>query len=273
MTRELRRADRYNQLLSLVMMDIDDFKPYNDENGHEIGNEALAMVARLLSESLRTIDVPARYGGEEFAFILPTTPKSDAQMVADRARSRIAQHLFPSADGKGARLTVSMGIATFPTDASTADELIRHADSALYVAKTRGKNQVHLYGHCRRSAYRIQTALQGTYRELAKKQQPFTAVNLSERGLMLHVEKELGEGTLLDLDLKLPTSQRSVAISGRVSRVRQLRPGEYEAAIRVIEMPAREQRQLVEFIRNVEENSKNDSEPAVEEPVGAGAGE
>ena len=274
LTREIGRADRYNQLLSLVMLDIDDFKLYNDENGHEAGNVALAMVARLLAESLRTIDVPARYGGEEFAAILPTTPKSDAHMVADRARKRIEQHVFPkTGDPNGTTLTVSMGVATFPADASNGDELIRHADSALYVSKTLGKNQVHLYGHCRRSYLRIDTALQGDFRELANDRQPFTAINLSERGLLLYVDKSLAEATLLDLDLRLPGAKRRVAISGRVVRVRELPDGKYETAIRIVEMPAREQRLLAEFIRSIEERSDPDgraagSEEQLETPVG-----
>ena len=273
LTREIRRADRYNQLLSLVMMDIDDFKLYNDENGHEAGNEALATVARLLTESLRTIDVPARYGGEEFAFILPTTPKSDAQMVAERARSRIEEHVFSAAgEPNGTTLTASMGIATFPSDASDADELIRHADSALYVAKTLGKNQVHLYGHCRRSYYRIETTLQGRLRELATEHQPFTAVNLSERGLLVHLDKRLTEEALLDLDIKLPGSTRKVAISGRVIRVNKLKSGEFETTIRIVEMPPREQRLLAEYIRSNQVDSESggrkvQAEEPLEEPV------
>jgi len=256
LTREIRRAERYHLLLSLVMMDIDDFKSYNDENGHEAGNEALATVARLLGESLRTIDVPARYGGEEFAFILPTTSKSDAHMVAERARSRIEDHVF-SKTAKGPRptLTVSMGIATFPADAGNTDELIRHADSALYVAKTLGKNRVHLYGHSRRSYFRVDTTLQGQFRELSAKDRPFTAVNLSERGLLIHAQRKLTEGTLLDLDLGLPNSKRKVVLSGRVSRVEKLKSGKFEVAIRIVDIPSQDQRLLAEFIRSMESGS------------------
>lgn len=264
LTRELRRADRYNQLLSLVMMDVDDFKQYNDENGHEMGSDALSTIARLLSESLRTIDVPARYGGEEFAFILPTTPKADARLVADRARGRIEAHVFPTTDeSKGTSLTVSMGVATFPSDASTAEDLIRHADSALYAAKTMGKNQVHLYGHCRRSYVRVNTALEGSLRMPAEDSHPFTAVNLSERGLLLHVDTELPDRALLDLRLKLPGAKREIGLSGRVTRVQQLKTDTFETAIRVIEMPPRERRLLVEYIRAREAEAK-------EKPAGVG---
>ncbi|NIM01822.1 MAG: diguanylate cyclase [Acidobacteria bacterium] len=263
LTRELRRADRYNQLLSLVMMDVDDFKSYNDEHGHDQGNEALATVARLLAESLRTIDVPARYGGEEFAFILPTTPKADAHLVAERARARIEEHVFSQkGTPRGTRLTVSMGVATFPSDASTAEDLIRHADSALYVAKTLGKNQVHLYGHCRRSYVRVETALEGRLRLLADVEHPFTAVNLSERGLLLHLGEEMKDGTLLELQLELPGSKREIGLSGRVTRVKPLETGKFETAIRVVEMPPREQRQMAEYIRAKEAEEAEEEEPA-----------
>ena len=263
LTREIERAVRYNLPLSLVMMDIDDFKSYNDEKGHQAGNEALATVARLLAESLRTIDVPARYGGEEFAVILPMTSKSDAHMVAERARSLIEEHVFSKTDEQSrTTLTVSMGIATFPADASNANEIVRHADSAMYVAKTLGKNRVHLYGHSRRSYFRIRTTLQGELRELSAENRQFTAVNLCERGLLLHVQTRLTEGTLLDLDLKLPNSRRRMAISGRVIRVEKLKSGVFEAAIRIVEIETKNHKLLGEFIRSVESSSESHEQEA-----------
>jgi len=269
LTREIERAARYNLPLSLVMMDVDDFKSYNDEKGHEAGNEALATVASLLVESLRTIDVPARYGGEEFAIILPTTSKADAHGVAERARSLIEEHEFSKTDEQSrTTLTVSMGIATFPADASNANEIIRHADSAMYVAKTLGKNRVHLYGHSRRSYFRIHATLQGEFREMSAEHGQFTAVNLCERGLLLHVQRRLSEGTLLDLDLRLPNSRPKVAISGRVVRVEELKFGGFEAAIRIVEIGTQDHRRLAEFIRSVESNSEpGDRKAPAEEPL------
>ncbi len=141
--REMLRARRSNQPMSLVMVDVDDFKHYNDRHGHEAGNLVLAEIARLLTASLRDEDNVARYGGEEFALILPATPKAGAQLVAERTRSAIEERDIPH---EGLRsqgcVTVSMGIATFPGDADRAGELVRCADRALYLAKSGGKNQV-----------------------------------------------------------------------------------------------------------------------------------
>ncbi|MBI4168632.1 MAG: GGDEF domain-containing protein, partial [Acidobacteria bacterium] len=162
LAREIRRGARAKTPLSLVMIDIDNFKHYNDRFGHDAGNRVLAAIAGLLRQSLRQADVPARYGGEEFALILPATQKTAACEVAERTREQIERHPFPRGQGGAAvSLTVSMGIATYPADAQDPDELVRRSDSALYYAKSRGKNQVHLYGESRRSYQRISAALQG----------------------------------------------------------------------------------------------------------------
>ncbi|MFQ5768044.1 MAG: GGDEF domain-containing protein, partial [Acidobacteriota bacterium] len=109
--REILRGERYRPLLSLLMIDIDEFKKYNDRYGHEAGNSALKDIARLLSGSLRNVDVAARYGGEEFALILPSTSKGSAFRVAERARKRIESAAFqvPHSDRTG-RLTISIGV-------------------------------------------------------------------------------------------------------------------------------------------------------------------
>ena len=168
LAREIQRCERYGSPLSLVMVDIDNFKTYNDRNGHETGNQALVAIARLLSESLRKIDATARYGGEEFALILPSTSKTGAGQVAERAREKIEKHPFPGEEGQpGGRLTVSMGVATCPADAREIESLVRCADGALYAAKSHGRNQVQLYGENRRSYRRISAALNGKFCLLA----------------------------------------------------------------------------------------------------------
>ncbi|MEE9293327.1 MAG: GGDEF domain-containing protein, partial [Acidobacteriota bacterium] len=95
LVREIQRGERHMPPLSLVMVDIDNFKQYNDRNGHEAGNEALATIAGLLKEAIRKTDVSARYGGEEFVLVLPSTPKTDAHQVAERARENIESRPFP----------------------------------------------------------------------------------------------------------------------------------------------------------------------------------
>jgi len=130
--RELARARRYPQNLSLVMIDVDNFKKYNDTNGHMAGDELLKGLTNLLVRSLRNLDMVFRYGGEEFCILLIETNKEGARLAAERLLNLIRLSL-PT--------TISMGIAEFPTDSREKDMLIDKADKALYEAKTSGKNK------------------------------------------------------------------------------------------------------------------------------------
>lgn len=140
---EVMRASRYNQPLSLIMLDIDWFKKCNDTYGHLFGNLVLQDIARRTRESVREVDVVCRYGGEEFAAILPQTKKEDARMIGERIRHRVESAEFVS-ETKESRvtITVSLGVASFPENGKTSKELIEKVDQALYLAKGRGKNLV-----------------------------------------------------------------------------------------------------------------------------------
>ncbi|HUU42678.1 MAG TPA: diguanylate cyclase [Planctomycetota bacterium] len=143
LTTEVSRAQRYGGQVSLVMLDVDHFKKYNDSNGHPMGDAALQKVAWVLSETSRDVDSVARYGGEEFAVILPETPKAGALELAERLRRRIEEAGFEKVDVMpDGKFTISLGVACFPTDASSKPELIEKADQALYLAKTSGRNRV-----------------------------------------------------------------------------------------------------------------------------------
>ncbi|MCZ6695151.1 MAG: diguanylate cyclase [Acidobacteria bacterium] len=250
LVREIQRGERHVPPLSLVMVDIDNFKLYNDRNGHEAGNEALATIAGLLNESIRKTDVAARYGGEEFVLVLPSTPKTHAHDVAERAREKIESRPFPHEECQpNGHLTVSLGLATYPADARSADDLVRCADAALYGAKERGKNRVFLFGENRRSYRRISAALNGRYCVVAAEYYPLKTVNLGEGGILFVVEQKLPVGSLIDISLDLPGSNRSIVTSGRVIRVEENRDGVFEAAIRIIEIGARDQTRLVSYLR------------------------
>ncbi len=137
------RADRYHRLLSLIIFDIDHFKKYNDTNGHPAGNEVLKRIAAILKEEAREVDIVARYGGEEMVIILPEASRRSAHELADRIRFKIEQGIFPRMETQPLKhITVSAGVATFPVDAATEDDLIKKADKSLYQAKSRGRNQV-----------------------------------------------------------------------------------------------------------------------------------
>jgi diguanylate cyclase (GGDEF)-like protein len=141
--RELERARRYNRFCSMAMIDIDNFKEYNDRHGHLQGDEVLKQAAEIFREQIRNSDIAARYGGEEFVVVMPETGKDLALLVGEKLRRAFAEYPFPLQDTQpGGRLTISMGIATFSQDADCARELVDKADKALYRAKREGKNRV-----------------------------------------------------------------------------------------------------------------------------------
>ncbi|MBI3811587.1 MAG: diguanylate cyclase [Nitrospirae bacterium] len=140
---EISRAERYHRSLSLMMIDIDYFKHYNDTNGHLKGNEVLKEMGRLLKEMSREVDIVARYGGEEFSIVMPETNRRKARAISERLRKRIESHKFENARKQpDKRLTISIGLASYPENAGTAFEVIEQADKALYEAKHTGRNTV-----------------------------------------------------------------------------------------------------------------------------------
>jgi diguanylate cyclase (GGDEF)-like protein len=142
---ENARSKRYSYKFSLLMFDIDDFKVINDTYGHQVGDDVLREVASILLESSRETDIVARYGGEEFVTILPDSSKEEAFTLADRIRQNICDHAFLMRDKGSIRISISGGVATFPEDGQTAEELLHNSDLALYDAKRRGKKQVVSY--------------------------------------------------------------------------------------------------------------------------------
>jgi len=137
MEEEFKRHCRFGEPLSLALADLDHFKEINDRFGHRAGDEALRDVSRLLVKHSRSFSVVTRYGGDEFAIILVNTAQAGGLTYAERIRNIIEQHRFPHAP-----VTVSLGVASLPADATTIDDLIVAADRALYDAKRLGRNRV-----------------------------------------------------------------------------------------------------------------------------------
>ena len=138
---ELEKSKATGVNLSLIMLDIDDFKIYNDQLGHQAGDNILRDLALILKNQSRTIDYVCRYGGEEFTIILPQTDKKEAFDIAERLRLDIQKHSFIHEEIlPNKRLTVSIGVATCPEDGTTPTDLIRVCDKTLYNAKSKGKN-------------------------------------------------------------------------------------------------------------------------------------
>ena len=140
---ELRRAERFSHPLAIMMIDIDDFKQFNDTYGHLVGDRALRDVSRIIRNNVRTVDVPARYGGEEFLVILPEATIDGGVLVAERVRQAVEEHVFDTGRGMHkSRVQVSIGVGAYEGAAITDSELISQADARLYEAKRGGKNRV-----------------------------------------------------------------------------------------------------------------------------------
>ncbi len=136
---ELERAGRSHQKMSVIMVDIDNFKRLNDEFGHLLGDEVLRAVSSLMKQQLRKHDMVCRYGGEEFVIVLPDTSGENAQRVAEKLRRQIETHYFP---GVPRPVTISCGVADYPEHGLSRDEIVSAADAALYSAKQAGRNRI-----------------------------------------------------------------------------------------------------------------------------------
>jgi len=146
---ELVRLSRYEKegSLSIVMIDVDHFKHYNDTNGHMAGDSVLIEVGQILKNLSRKVDLVARYGGEEFVIVLPSTQKEGALILAERIRATVEAYPFEfNTTQPGGKLTISLGVSTYPEDGTTDQALINSADKGLYVSKSSGRNKVSVAG-------------------------------------------------------------------------------------------------------------------------------
>jgi len=139
---EIYRSNRYQYEFSLIFIDLDHFKEVNDTHGHLVGSKLLQELATLIRGSLRLIDYAFRYGGDEFVILLPQTGKESALVVARRLHERLNQKRFLVEEGLNLHLTASIGMATYPVDATTKAELIRLADEAMYLVKNTSRNNI-----------------------------------------------------------------------------------------------------------------------------------
>lgn len=144
---EMYRAKRFGLTLSLMIIDIDFFKQINDNYGHQIGDWALQEVSRVIRTSLRQTDVPCRFGGDEMVIMLPSTNSEESKVIAKRLKERINALTLPTkyTGGEEIHISISQGVATFPSDASTTEELFDKADKALYVVKQNGRGFFAVY--------------------------------------------------------------------------------------------------------------------------------
>ena len=142
LTDEMKRSVRYGRPLSLIILDLDEFKAINDRYGHPAGDQLLTGVANIVRSTVRATDLPVRYGGEEFAVICPETEAAEALVVAERIRTEVEAARFKLVQDETCAITISAGVATYPDHANDEVRLLSLADTALYQAKRTGKNRV-----------------------------------------------------------------------------------------------------------------------------------
>ncbi|MBN2399242.1 MAG: GGDEF domain-containing protein [Candidatus Aminicenantes bacterium] len=143
---ETKKSQRHKLSYSLIMFDVDFFKNYNDHNGHIHGSEILKSIGAIMKNKFRTTDLLAKYGGDEFVVILPQTDKVGAYLAAERLRESIEKQVFPGAETQPQKkLTISIGLASYPEHGLNDEQILNYADKALYFAKESGRNRTHIY--------------------------------------------------------------------------------------------------------------------------------
>ena len=239
--RELKRARRYGLAFSLVMLDLDDFKMVNDLHGHVVGDEALARLSDVIRASVREIDVACRYGGEEFALILPETSRTGAYIVSERIRLDAKETFDRSPLGavpsSAISMSVSGGIAIYPTDSNSAEGLLRMADRALYRSKREGKNRITLHAEEKRRSPRLDAKKLLVFRErLARRDRSSGELrsetkNLSRNGALVESQIPLNVGTELEIDIHLPRQRADFFLKGRVVRLEEAPGARYHVGV------------------------------------------
>jgi len=196
--REFKQAQRHGREFSLLILDIDNFKRINDTHGHTTGDAVISALGKLLKKSIRGEDTPCRIGGEEFAVILPETGPDGAEVVSEKIRSEFAKLRVASTD-----LTLSGGLATFPRDAKSTEELIDRADQMLYFAKYSGKNRVICYSRNKRRHVRYPLEWELSLSRPMGKQSKTRSQDVSIEGISFELDEVAHPGDLMSLHLNI----------------------------------------------------------------------
>lgn len=262
LSQELHRAQRYGSTVSVMIFDIDDFKTYNDQHGHEMGNTVLKIFADILQQTVRKMDSAIRYGGEEFVLILPATRKEGAVIVYERIQEALqAANIAHAKEQPLGLISASAGIASYPSDTEDPGKLLEHADAAMYMAKYTGKNRYHCYGANRRSNYRVRTCLNGWFTLGGNKEKhSLNTVDISESGLLIETEHDIPVGTLTEIHLRMPDGQRELPFPARILRHQPGDKQPHSFALQLIEIPTQDRLRLQNFVRDYAEKDKQESE-------------
>ena len=257
---ETRRAKRYDLGLSVLYVDLDNFREINERHGELVGGILLREVAILIKNKIRDIDVAARLAGEEFGVILPETERMGAFLVAERIRREVERHgLRRNADGRPIGLSVSLGVARYPEDATTADRLVERAEEALHLAKSRGGNAVSVYYRERRGYIRFDVALGPVRLRVTPAARPAGAVepasqeprNISRNGLLFESDVPFAIGVEVEILIEDSRHGARMTLPGRVVRVEEAedRAGRFEIGAAFQVAWEHQESEITEFLR------------------------
>ena len=257
---ETRRAKRYDLGLSVLYVDLDNFREINERHGELVGGILLREVAILIKNKIRDIDVAARLAGEEFGVILPETERMGAFLVAERIRREVERHgLRRNADGRPIGLSVSLGVARYPEDATTADRLVERAEEALHLAKSRGGNAVSVYYRERRGYIRFDVARGPVRLRVMPAARPAGAVepasqeprNISRNGLLFESDVPFAIGVEVEILIEDSRHGARMTLPGRVVRVEEAedRAGSFEIGAAFQVAWEHQESEITEFLR------------------------
>lgn len=225
----IAHAARHNTELTILFVDVDDFKFFNDSFGHQAGDKALKTIADVIKQGSRSDDSAIRYGGEEFVVIMPNTSVSDAVVLAERIRQKVAD-LIIDVDGKPLSLTISGGISSYPLDAQDGYMLLNLADRALYRAKALGKNNISIYAYEKQRRF-LRTNLVRPIKIKKIAFEPTTphigaSKNIGMGGMLFETPHQFDVGSHIEVSIPIMNSHPLFLI-GSVVRVEKGKKGKY----------------------------------------------
>lgn len=252
--KEIENSRRFGEPFSILILDLDKFKEYNDAFGHPAGDRALRDLANIIKANSRTIDHTVRYGGEEFIIVLPRCNKKSAVMAADRYRKYVDEHYFEGEERlRSGNLTATIGVATFPDDADAGDTLLKKADEALYRGKE-FRNIVIAHGWNNRIHHRYQLCLDLDLKdgESGKRGKTYKGrtMDISAGGTLCSVDHHIPSGRFVDVVLRSPETDRKLKMKAQVVRVNESlgESNRYHMGLSFKLHSARDQAALLEII-------------------------
>ena len=250
--RELARCKRHDNELSLLFLDIDDFKTVNDQYGHVAGDKCLAKVAHIIKDSIRTEDTAVRYGGEEIVVIFPQTSKEDALAIAERIRTQISMTEFGN-QNHPYQVTVSGGLVTFPMDGRDCAQLLERADAAMYQAKGAGKNTIVVYSHEKRRCLRVDFDRHVEAKPVEFLNKPVSmdvqGKNISSGGMLFEAASFFSIGSKVQLRMLLVPPGDHIEVTGVVVRNKLNRRGRFETGISFLDIDKPVQKAIHDYLR------------------------